>query len=209
MTSKQPAFLRSYPQGVYRTEFPTLIFSEKQVPKNIEHLIRGSLDHLVSNPSEGYLPNTEEFFQRWLNGRIGIKPHLDHYLDCPGFELQTSIVEETYKGAQHNRLRGLVLASDLGYSSDFGSDVVFVINDLSSKKVLTFGDEESESITNNPTGRKLLESKPTYLMGNSSEPLPFPFSSLNPFKSSIFTWTLVNIHHQEVYTALRKIGFVW
>jgi len=77
---------------------------------------------------------------------------------------------------------------------------------IPSQRVLTYHEGYEQEIKRNPMGRKQLTQNPIYQFGNKSE--EFPFSSLNPLKSNVHTWTLINITPEEVYDALRQVGFV-
>ena len=208
MTHQQLAFLKEYPKGIYRVQLNATLQDEKlqdideiRFRKDLEYLTRYQEDRLIQTP--------DEFFQRWLNGRIDRKPDLSHYLSCKGFELQEPQVRirRFEDGRTFGRIEGLVIASDFGYSPDFGDDLVFAINDISSQKVLTYRDRDGREAKRNPAGMKQLTSGPIYLFWD--KPKQYPFASLNPLKSEGYTWTLINITPKEVYDDLKKIGFVW
>jgi len=208
MMNEQLAFLTNYTQGVYRVRFLATLENEK-LSEHDETEFRRNLEYLAKHPGEGFIQTPDEFFQRWLNGRSDRKPDLSHYVGCKGFELQEPQVRirKLGDGSSFGRIEGLVIASDFGYSGDFGDSVVFAINDIPSHKVLTYYDEDGKKMKENPTGRKQLTPKPIYQFGDKPE--KFPFASLNPLKSYNYIWTLVNVTSKEVYEAIKKIGFVW
>ena len=208
MADEQLAFLKEYPKGIYRIQLNATLQNEKLQDIN-ETGYKRDLEYLTRHQEDGLIQTPDEFFQRWLNGRTNMKPDLSQYLGCKGFELQLPQVRiQRYEdGGSFGRIEGLVIASDFGYSGDFGDNIVFAINDTSSQRVLTYHDRGGQETKRNPTGRKQLTQNPIYQFGN--EPEKFPFASLNPLKSVGYTWTLVNITPEGVYYAVRNIGFIW
>ena len=208
MTDEQLAFLKEYPNGIYRVQFLATLQDEK-LPDMHEKGFKRDLDYITKHPENGFIQTPDEFFQRWLNGRTDRKPDLSQYLSCKGFELQEPQVriQRFEEGRTFGRIEGLVIASDFGYSGDFGDSVVFAINDIPSQRVLTYRDRDGQETKRNPGGRKQLTQNPIYQFGDRPE--QYPFGSLNPLKSAGYTWTLVNITPKEVYDALKQIGFVW
>ena len=208
MANEQLAFLKEYPTGIYHVELYAN-FKNKRLPDADEIRFRRDLEYLTKNQEGGLIQTPDEFFQLWLNGRTDKKPDLSQYLDCKGFELQVPQVRiQRYGGRRtFGSIKGLVIASDFGYSTDFGNSMVFAINDLALQKVLTYHDEKGQEIKRNPSGRKPLTHKPIYQSRDELE--EFPFGSKSPTKSDRFTWTLVNVTPKEVYDALKRIGFVW
>lgn len=208
MADEQLAFLKEYPKGIYRLQLLATLENEK-LPERYEAWFRRDLDYLIKHKEEGLIQTPNEFFQRWLNGRTDKKPDLSQYLGCNGFVLQTPQVRiQIYEDAKtFGKTEGLLIASDCGYTSDFGKSIVFAINDVVTQRVLTYHDMNGQYIKRNPLGTKQLTQDPIYQFGD--QPEQYPFKSLNPLKSDSYTWTLVNIAPEEVYDALRKIGFVW
>lgn len=208
MTDRQLDFLKDYPTGIYRVHFLATLKNEKLSARD-EVIFRRDLEYITGHPGEGLIQTPDEFFQRWLNGRSDRKPDLSQYARCKGFELQEPQVriQRFEEGRSFGRIEGLVIASDFGYSGDFRDSIVFAINDIPSRRVLTYHDEDGQRIKKDPKGKKQLAPKPIYQFGN--EPEEYPFTSLNPLKSTNYTWTLVNIAPEKVYDALKKIGFVW
>ncbi|RLC36858.1 hypothetical protein DRH29_03620 [candidate division Kazan bacterium] len=200
MADKQLDFLKKYPKGIYRIQFLCTLDGEKLDPED-KAKFEKNLSYIHSNPERRYVQTPQEFFQAWLNGRLDKTPNLDN--TCKGFELQLPNVriQRFDDGGVFGRVEGLVIASD------FGNDIVFAINDIPNKRVLTYHDEKGKEIKRNPLGRKELTAKPIYRFGN--QPEKYPFESLNPLKSANYTWSLVNVSQDEVYQALREIGFKW
>ena len=131
MTDGQLDFLREYPKGIYRVQFLATLENEK-LSEREEHGFRKDLEYLTEHQEDGFIQTPSEFFQRWLNGRIDKKPDLSQYAGCKGFELQQSQVriQRFEEGRSFGRIEGLVIASDFGYSDDFGDSMFFAINDL-------------------------------------------------------------------------------
>ncbi|MBI2523552.1 hypothetical protein HYW19_04110 [Candidatus Woesearchaeota archaeon] len=208
MADEQLAFLKEYPKGIYRVQFLTTLENEKLSERD-ETRFRRDLEYLTQHQGERLIQTPDEFFQRWLNGRSDRKPDLSQYVGCKGFELQMPQVriQRFEEGRTFGRIEGLVIASDFGYSGDFGESIVFAINHIPSQRVLTYHDEDGQKIKRDPSGRKQLTHEPIYQFGGPPE--EFPFASLNPLKSAGYTWTLINVTPKEVYDALKKIGFVW
>ena len=208
MTGEQLAFLGEYPIGIYRVHFFATLENGKLSERD-EVSFRRDLKYIMEHPEERLIQTPDEFFQRWLNGRSDRKPDLSQYAGCKGFELQEPQVriQRVEQGRSFGRIEGLVIASDFGYSGDFGDGIVFAINDIPSQRVLTYHDEDGRETKRNPRGRKQLTHEPIYRFGGLPE--EFPFESLNLLKSADYTWTLVNITSKEVYDALKRIGFVW
>ena len=50
------------------------------------------------------------------------------------------LLERFEEGGTFGQIKGLVIASDFGYSGDFGSSLVFAINDIPSQRALTYQD---------------------------------------------------------------------
>lgn len=105
------------------------------------------------------------------------------------------------------KIEGLVVASDFGYSGDFGDNLVFAINDIPSQRTLVYRDEDTANLKASPLAKKDLVSKRIYSFNRGQE--TYPFKSLNPLKSDYYTWSLVNFSTDEVYKALKEIGFDW
>lgn len=208
MADEQLVFLKDYPNGIYQVQFLTTLENEKLSERD-ETRFRKDLEYLTQHQGERLIQTPDEFFQRWLNGRSDRKPDLSQYVSCKGFELQMPQVriQRFEEGRTFGKIEGLVIASDFGYSSDFGDNIIFAINDIPSQRVLTYHDEDGQEIKRNPSGRKQLTQKSIYQIGDKPE--QYPFGSLNPLKSLYYTWTLVNITPKEVYDAIKKIGFVW
>jgi len=208
MADEQLAFLKEYLKGIYRVQFLTTLENEK-LSEGDETRFRSDLEYLTQHQGKGLIQTPDEFFQRWLNGRSDRKPDLSQYVGCKGFELQMPQVriQRFEEGRTFGKIEGLVIASDFGYSGDFGDDIVFAINDIPSQKVLTYHDEEGQEIRRDPLGRKQMTKDSIYRFGRPSE--KYPFESLNPLKSAYYTWSLVNVSPDEIYQALRKIGFKW
>ena len=209
MIEKQLAFLENHPKGIYRTEFLSTLAGESGEELDSEDRARfeENLSWLYSNSKEGYIQTPQEFFQRWMNGRLDKTPNLDSL--CKGFELQLPQVKfqkQLEDDTRHyGRIEGLVIASDFGYSGDFHEDMVFAINDIPSKRVLVYRDEDTKKFKAAPLAKKNLIPQRIYPFGKGQE--EFPFESLNPLKSMEYTWSLVNIQPEEVYKALKEIGF--
>jgi hypothetical protein len=155
MEQNQLAFLKKYPAAIYRTALLATLQDEK-LPTEKEKMFRGDLEYLLAHPNEGLIRKPEEFLKRWLNGRIEKSPDLGHYAQCKGFELQLPQVRiDRYdKDKSFGKIKGLVIASDFGYSNDFGDDIVFAINDIHSKRVLTYHDKNGEYTKRKPQGRR-------------------------------------------------------
>ena len=205
---EQLAFLKEYPVGIYRIQLLTTLQNEKL--QNVDETrFRRELEYLTKHEGDGFIQTQDEFFQRWLNGRTDRKPDLSHYIGCKGFELQVPQVriQRFEEERTFGRIEGLVIASDFGYSEDFGNSIVFAINDIPSQRVLTYHDRNGQQMKKNQTERKQLTHKPIYQF--KDKPEKYPFESLNPLKSNYYTWTLVNVLTKEVYDSLKKIGFVW
>ena len=208
MTDEQLVFLKEYPKAIYRIQLSATLENEKLSERDGTRF-RRDLEYLTKHQEDGLIQTPDEFFQRWLNGRSNRKPDLSQYAGCKGFELQMPQVriQRFEEGRSFGRVEGLVIASDFGYSSHFGDSVIFAINDILSQRVLTFYDRDGQQMKENPTGRKQLTHKPINQFGD--KPQQYPFVSLNPLKSTSYTWTLVNITPKEIYDAVKKIGFVW
>ncbi|MDO8511560.1 MAG: hypothetical protein Q7S55_05350 [Nanoarchaeota archaeon] len=207
MAEEQLAFLQDYPTGLYRTIFNCTLDKGLNLHTDDRERFRRNLEAISSNPERRYIQTPQQFFERWLNGRRGEEPQLNEYSRL-GFELQMPIVKTiTYdEGAVFGRIEGLALASDFGYSSNFGSSLVFAINDISTERALVYSDEE-ERIKTDPLSKKNLRLQRIY--GFPDGPQEYPFASVNPLKSLEYTWSLINISPEEVYGALKEIGFVW
>lgn len=197
----QLAFLEKYPKGIYKTSLYANmnsgeidILHKEEIEKHLSYISK--YKELVLTP--------DEFFQRWLNGRLDKKPNLPHYVDCKGFELQIPQIRINKRddgSVAFGCIEGLVIASDLGYS-DFRDTLVFVLNDIFSKKILIYKEENIENLDNSNLKKELIPKLNFLSCG-------YPFSSVNPLKSAGYTWTLINILSEEVYESLRKIGFSW
>ncbi len=201
MVNEQLAFLSNYPKGIYRMHFLSNLTDELRLDSDDRAEIEEKLIRFYSR-GDVYIQTPEEFLQRWLNGRSGKTlrlPSLDGV--CQGFELQIPhVMVDTFK------IDGLAIASDFGYTGDFRDNVVFAVNDIPSQRVLTYHDRHGEEIKKSPSGIKPLVHKPIYDWG---EPNQFPFESLNPGKSLDYTWSMINITPEEVYDALKRVGFRW
>ena len=208
MINEQLVFLKEYPKGIYCIQLNATLQNGK-LHDTHETGFRGNLDYITRHPEDKFIQTPDEFFQRWLNGLTDRKPDLSQYLNCKGFELQEPQVrtQKFEDGRTFGRIEGLVIASDFGYSGDFGDGIVFAINDIPSQRVLTYHDEDGRETKRNPRGRKQLTHEPIYQFRGPPE--KFPFVSLGPLKSAGYTWSLLNVTPKEVYDALKKIGFVW
>lgn len=208
MENRQLNFLKEYPKGIYKIQFSANL-ENGELSKVDEIRFRKDLEYLIKNEKEKIIKNPDEFFQKWLNGCNNKKPNLSQYLECNGFELQIPQIEIRKFEDQRffGSVYGLIIASDFGYSGDFGDSVVFAINDILSKKVLTYHNDHRKNIEQDLIEKKELIESTIYQFGNKSE--KYPFESLNPLKSSNYTWTLINISPKEVYDALREINFIW
>jgi len=206
MADEQLDFLKGYPKGIYRMKFLSTFDGEK-LDWEDEARFKEKLSWINLNPERRYIQTPQEFFQRWLNGRLGKTPNLDNI--CKGFELQLPNVriQRFDDGRVFGNVEGLVIASDFGYSDDFHNNVVFAINDIQSQRVLTYRDEDGQELEENQLGSKKLAHQPIFRF--SKEPEKYPFESLNPLKSLNYTWSLVNVSPDEIYQALREIGFEW
>lgn len=211
MIEEQLSFLEEYPAGIYRTLLLSGLFTEEELPLKYKNRFEGDLERAFSDHNGGYIQTPELFFQRWLNGRRSQEPKLNVYHLGSGFELQLPTIRtetvELDDGIIIRELRGLVIASDFGYTNDFWNDLVFAINDLSTQRVLVYRDE-NETIKHQPLAKKQL--KPERIYGFPEGAIQeYPFESLNLGKSCDYTWTLVNISPDEVYKTLKEIEFTW
>ncbi|GEM_PF-6034824 len=207
MENNPLAFLERYPSGIYKTKFLSS-FDGEELGRDDRERFEGNLDRLLTCPIDqpGVINTPEEFFMRWLNDRLGIFPGLPYHDGWYGFELQLPYTKTTLvEGKTFGQIGGLVIASDFAYS-DFRSTLVFAINHIPSRRVLVYKDEEAEAIPLDPKGTKRLLPQRIYFGENSEE---YPYESLNPLKSLDYTWSLVNLSPDEVYDALRTIGFTW
>ena len=208
MIQKQPVFLRDYPAGIYRIIFDCTLDRELTLPLDIQERYQRNLGLILSDPERGYIETPKLFFERWLNGRCSGEPTLCSYYSGLGFELQIPLLRTEQLGSASffGRIEGFALASDFGYTSDFKGSLVFAINDIFTERTLVYREGE-EKIKIEPLAKKDL--KPQRRYGFPDGPENYPFSSLNPSKSLDYTWSLVNISPEEVYQALRDIGFEW
>lgn len=206
-------FLSRYPAGIYKTVF-CAYFGAEGLGHNDRVRFERELNHVRAD-SEGYIATPGAFFEQWLRGRSGRGNGLLPDDDCHGFELQLPQArfeqEDDMPGVEDDtriwgRIEGMVIASDLGYSGDFRNDLVFVMNDRLSGRTLVYHDADSTHIRAQPRGPKQLRHTSIYGWGG---PPAYPFDSVNPRKSWEYTWSLVHVSHDEVYDALRAIGFVW
>jgi len=204
MADEQLAFLGGYPKGIYKMHFECTLIDGEITPF-FKGSFKEQLDFISEHPEKRLIQTPKEFFQRWLNGRLGKTPNLSQYVGCNGFELQLPrvLIESSTIGF----LEGLVIASDLGYTSDFGNDLVFAINDIPSQKVLVYQDKDGKNLKSIPLARKDLMPKRIYSFCEGQE--EYPFKSFAPLKSADYTWSLVNVFPEEVYNSIREIGFSW
>jgi len=199
-------FLNRHRPGLYKVHFFANLIEGKLLEEDRERF-EGELEYLASNLDEGYIQTQEEFFERWMNGRLDKKPALHKF--CKGFELQLPVAEvrKLDDSRTIGKVGGLVLATDLGYSGDFGNDMVFTINALPYKRVLVYQDRECVKLRKSPFGKKKLKQTKVYGFDDGQE--TYPFESLNPLKSADYTWSLVNIPTEDIWHALRQKGFKW
>ena len=163
MIDKQLNFLDGYPKGIYHVQLNATLHNERLQDYD-ESRFRNDLEFLTKKQENKFIQNPDEFFQRWLNGRIDEKTDLSQYADCKGFELQIPqvIIKRFDDGDTFGKIEGLVIASDFGYSEDFDESIVFAINDLSTKRVLTYHDLHCQEIKKNPIERKELKQESIY-----------------------------------------------
>jgi hypothetical protein len=192
-------FLKDYQKGIYKMGFNAAAINEGALFPFDQEIYERMLKSFY-NDSNNFISTPNDFFERWLNTRLGITPNLPHYLDSPGFDLEIPYIRT-------GRLDNLIIASDLSYG-DFKEDLVFVINHLPSERVLVYKDVNQE-FYNTPHGEKKLVSQMIYPWGGEKGKEEYPFRSFAPGKAVNCTWSLINISPNEVYNSLRKIGFTW
>ena len=147
------SFLHKFSPGIYRIALFFALEGDNLDPE-YQTGIENKLSRLEKFPHETYFKTPQDFFSSWIERRF-----LDDQLSrfCYGFELQQLTIDTTsYSGGLFSQINGLVLASDLAYTSDFGHDFIFVLNDVTNKRVLTYHDEEGKHFAEDPRSEKLL-----------------------------------------------------
>jgi len=193
MASRELEFLNGFPRGIYNCSILWPYSGGELDPMRAE-LCRRELS------SAKFIQGTDEFFEQWLNEHRNEKSSL---LGSREFELKVPEVrsQEFEGGLTRGVITGFAVASDLGWH--FADELVFVVNDTSSKRVLVYRDGQREKMRANPLGKKELTPQ------SLPELRKYPYRSLNTLKSDYCTWTALQIKPEEIYASLRKIGFYW
>ncbi len=205
--------LSELPKGVYRTDLSGSY--EGGVPSALKERILQDFKMCSAGKREdgkySYFNSVGEFFEAWIRGYQGFRDSDESYFHDigKGFELtiprsrrnEASSREVTY-------LEGILIASDLnGITRDFGGALAFVVNDFPRKRTYTYTADKKAAFSDG--GRRIILSRGA-LYGRE-ELQQFPYVSGAPIKaaSQHAIWTLVHVKQDEVYSVLKKIGFVF
>ncbi len=202
-------FLNDVPKGVYKYKFwhPML---RNCLSLDEKSNIKERLNNLNQDPTQKfYIKSTDEFFQRWINGYLKEEPRLG----CKGFQLEIPKIIILDKGNVYENdfqiskvLGGLTIATDLAYSTKRNGFLVFVINEMIKRQVLSYA-IPTEDFVKSPLKKKVLIDKK--IIGGYKGLRTYPFGGIHLENTVGCTWTAIGISPEEIYDALRRINFVW